>query len=56
MQAHSAGSRGIFYRGQSDDAREGIASFLEKRKAVFPDRVSTDLPDLFPGWKEPPFG
>jgi enoyl-CoA hydratase/carnithine racemase len=56
MRAHSADSRGIFYRGQSDDAREGIASFLEKRKAIFPDRVSNDLPELFPGWKEPPFG
>jgi enoyl-CoA hydratase/carnithine racemase len=55
MLAHRADSRGIFHRGQSADAREGIASFLEKRKAVFRDRVSTDLPDLFPAWREPPF-
>jgi enoyl-CoA hydratase/carnithine racemase len=55
MLAHRADSRGIFYRGQSADAREGIASFLEKRKAVFSDRVCGDLPDLFPAWREPPF-
>ncbi|HEY3653433.1 MAG TPA: crotonase/enoyl-CoA hydratase family protein [Steroidobacteraceae bacterium] len=55
MLAHRADSRGIYYRGQSGDAREGIASFLEKRKPVFSDRVSSDLPDLFPGWREMPF-
>ena len=55
MQAHCVDSRGIQSRGQSADAYEGIASFLEKRPAVFPNRVSSDLPDLFPHWREPPF-
>ncbi|WP_068166143.1 crotonase/enoyl-CoA hydratase family protein [Rhodococcus phenolicus] len=47
MFAHRAESRGINLRGVGPDAREGIAAFLEKRAAVFPDRVSTDTPDLF---------
>ena len=33
-------------RGQSDDAREGVSSFLEKRAAVYPNRVSVDFPDF----------
>jgi hypothetical protein len=55
MYAHRADSRGMFARGQSDDAREGIAAFLEKRSAEFPDRVSAGLPDIFPGWSAPHF-
>jgi enoyl-CoA hydratase/carnithine racemase len=55
MYAHRADSRGMFLRGQSADAREGITAFLEKRPAVFPDRVSDGLPDVLPGWSAPPF-
>jgi enoyl-CoA hydratase/carnithine racemase len=55
MAAHRADSRGMFSRGQSGDAREGVMSFLEKRPANFPDRVSEGLPDLFPGDEEPAF-
>jgi enoyl-CoA hydratase/carnithine racemase len=55
MAAHRADSRGMFSRGQSADAREGVMSFLEKRPASFPDRVSEGLPDLFPGDEEPAF-
>jgi enoyl-CoA hydratase/carnithine racemase len=55
MYAHRADSRGMFVRGQSADAREGITAFLEKRAAVFPDRVSDGLPDVLPGWSTPPF-
>jgi enoyl-CoA hydratase/carnithine racemase len=46
MIAHRLDSRGVWSRGQSDDAREGVQSFLEKRDAVFPNRVSTDFPDF----------
>ena len=55
MLAHRADSRAMFARGQSADAREGITSFLEKRPAQFPDRVSDGLPDVFPGWTAPEF-
>jgi enoyl-CoA hydratase/carnithine racemase len=55
MLAHRADSRGMFQRGQSADAREGVTSFLEKRPAEFPDRVSDGLPDVLPGWKAPEF-
>jgi enoyl-CoA hydratase/carnithine racemase len=46
MIAHRLDSRGIWSRGQSADAREGVQSFLEKRETVFGDRVSADFPDF----------
>jgi enoyl-CoA hydratase/carnithine racemase len=55
MLAHRADSRGMFLRGQSADAREGITAFLEKRPADFPDRVSDGLPDVFAGSEPPEF-
>jgi enoyl-CoA hydratase/carnithine racemase len=55
MDAHRADSRAMFARGQSDDAREGVTSFLEKRDAHFTDRVSAGLPELFPGRREPAY-
>ena len=53
MDAHKIDSRAIYRRSRSGDAQEGIASFLEKRSPVYPDKVSTDLPDFFPWWDEP---
>lgn len=53
MAAHAIDSRAIYRRARSGDAKEGIASFLEKRSPVYPDKVSTDLPDFFPWWDEP---
>jgi enoyl-CoA hydratase/carnithine racemase len=55
MLAHRADSRGMFARGQSADAVEGVTSFLEKRPANFPDRVSAGLPNVLEGWTEPAF-
>ncbi len=55
MEAHRADSRAMFSRGQSDDAREGVTSFLEKRDAQFTDRVSEGLPEIFPDRDEPAF-
>jgi enoyl-CoA hydratase/carnithine racemase len=56
MDAHKADSRAIQQRGGSRDAMEGVSSFLEKRPAAYPDKVSTDMPDLWPDWSPPPFG
>lgn len=45
--AHRAESEAIYIRGTSDDVREGVAAFLEKRAPVFPLQVSAGLPQVF---------
>ncbi len=55
MEAHKIDSRIIYNRAKSGDAAEGIASFLEKRDPVYPDKVSADMPDTFPWWDEPAY-
>jgi enoyl-CoA hydratase/carnithine racemase len=52
MEAHKVDSRGIYARGRSDDVKEGVTSFLEKRPAQFKNTVSADMPDYFPWWDE----
>jgi enoyl-CoA hydratase/carnithine racemase len=55
MKAHRVDSRAIQSRGRSADAREGVSAFLEKRAAVYRDKVSTDMPAFCPWWSEPDF-
>ena len=55
MEAHMADSRGIQARGAMADAKEGVVSFLEKRQPRYPDKVSTDLPDIWEHWSAPKF-
>jgi enoyl-CoA hydratase/carnithine racemase len=55
MQAHQIDSRAMQSRGQSEDAKEGVSSFLEKRTPKYPNTVSTDMPEFFPWWDEPEF-
>ncbi|MDG5749030.1 crotonase/enoyl-CoA hydratase family protein [Qipengyuania sp. XHP0207] len=55
MDAHRVDSRAIYRLSRSADAREGIASFLEKRAPNYPDTVSEDMPDFYPWWEEPAY-
>lgn len=55
MDAHRVDSRGIMERGRSADSKEGVVSFLEKRAANYPDKVSDGLPAIFPHWEDPEF-
>ena len=48
--AHRLDSRAIYARGRAGDAKEGVVSFLEKRPPVYPDKVSSDMPDFYPWW------
>jgi len=51
MEAHKIDSRGVYFTGRSKDAAEGVQSFLEKRPAEFPGKVSQDMPEFFPWWE-----
>jgi len=55
MTAHEIETLALNLRGTSPDTREGFAAFLDKRAPSFPDKVSTDLPDVFGSMPEPPF-
>ena len=46
-RSHELESQFISSRGKSGDAKEGVKSFLEKRDAKFPNKVSKDLPNDF---------
>src|SRR5215469_16060583 len=50
LEAHKVDSRGIYSRGASADVKEGVVSFLEKRPARFPQKVTADMPPWFPWW------
>ncbi|AOL24397.1 Enoyl-CoA hydratase/carnithine racemase [Erythrobacter litoralis] len=52
MEAHKIDSRAIYRLSRGADAKEGIASFLDKRRPVYPGRVSEDMPDFYPWWEE----
>lgn len=55
MEAHKVDSRSIYRLSRGGDAKEGIASFLEKRAPEYPDTVSGDMPDFYPWWEEPEY-
>ncbi|MDB5695770.1 MAG: enoyl-CoA hydratase [Sphingomonas bacterium] len=53
MDAHRLDSRMVWARGSSDDAREGVQAFIDKRAAIYPDRVSEAWPKVAPWLADP---
>ena len=47
--AHALDSEALYFLGTSDDAKEGVTAFLEKRDADYPMKVS-EMPDFYRRW------
>lgn len=52
MEAHKLDSRGMRALGAAPDAKEGVASFLEKRLPRFTDSAATNMPGYYPWWRQ----
>lgn len=55
MEAHKVDSKAIYTLSRGKDAKEGIASFLEKRPPDYPGTVSEDMPGFYPWWEDRDF-
>lgn len=50
-EAHLIESLAVHYTSQVS-GKEGVNAFLDKREAVFRDRISTDMPAFYPWWDD----
>jgi enoyl-CoA hydratase/carnithine racemase len=55
MHTHIIESKAFGYMLASDDVKEGVASFLEKRPPGFTMKPSRDMPAFYPWWEDPPY-
>jgi enoyl-CoA hydratase/carnithine racemase len=55
LDANRLESKALLALGRSEDAREGVAAFREKRAARFRSSPRTDMPGFYPWWIEEPF-
>lgn len=53
QSVHLLDSKCVYWTGCSEDAKEGVKSFLEKRLPKFTMSAWSDMPDFYPWWKEP---
>lgn len=49
IEAHKVDSLSMFYTSIGD-GKEGVSSFLEKRKASFQEKASDGMPEFYPWW------
>ena len=49
VEAHKVESLAVFYTSR-EDGKEGVAAFLDKRKANFAAKVSEGMPPFYPWW------